>query len=97
MFSFRQISCGFMVIVTGLCLIVWLWNLLSIATGPTVPDFATGHLLSYNNHGTIHYMTTFQCRLLNGSWLLGFFAAMVGITIKNPNWWRTMLKHRGQK
>jgi len=62
----KAITIGiWLVTAAGIALVACWWMLLSaIASGPVSPVPSDGHIVPYNNHGTIQYMTEVQHGLL---------------------------------
>jgi hypothetical protein len=61
---------------------------LAIAVGsPTVPDASTGHVIPFNNHGAIHYVTSLVHYLV---YLYVPGVLVIGAILKKlfPNLWK---------
>jgi hypothetical protein len=73
--------------VFGFCaLTVWLGHFYFwfsyFDSGPINPDYASGHVVPLNNHGSVHYLTTSQDRNITWMELSAFLLFAVGFAIQ---------------
>jgi hypothetical protein len=63
-----KLLAGFLVVCLSAGMLTWFVLLGTICSEPKAPVVATNHIIQYNCHGSIVYITPFQDALLN--WLV---------------------------